>query len=343
MLFVLFRETRTCSHLFSLFVSGTCKETAPTPATSLVREPQSPAGVSTVIETCRQAASFQSAEDVVPCASQGDCVNYDTEFGEPCCLVRYVADITIMLPFCHVMCMWISLIFYFDCSLQATRCICGSTADANPCANFGSGSGFSFSSSVTVPTVPTILPTVTVSTPPSAPADPEPTQELGSTTLAPTSAPKPATTPSPPTPDVTAPPPPPPAAVVVALAVPKVVFETCSQAASYQNAEKVVPCASQADCAGYATDFGEPCCLVRDAAVAAVIMSSHCIGCVSHSFLLTLIDWFLSFFDSCSFLLLQAVRCICGSTADANRCANFGPSKGFSSSVTVPTVPTILP
>jgi hypothetical protein len=101
LLVILLVRERTCSHLFSLFVLGKCMESAPTPSTNLVREPQSPAlaGVSTVLETCAQAAGFQSAEDVVPCFSQGDCDGYDTEFGEPCCLVRYVIADVVMLPY----------------------------------------------------------------------------------------------------------------------------------------------------------------------------------------------------------------------------------------------------
>ena len=83
---------RTCSHIFPSFASGKCMESAPASPVILVREPQSPAlaQVSRAIETCAQAAGFQSAEGVVPCFSQGDCDGYDTEFGEPCCLVRYV-------------------------------------------------------------------------------------------------------------------------------------------------------------------------------------------------------------------------------------------------------------
>jgi hypothetical protein len=95
-------------------------ESTSTSSTNLVREPQSPtlARVSTVLETCSQAAGFQSAEDVVPCFSQGDCDDYDAEFGEPCCLVRYVTAAVIMLP-CYLdvvilQLLWISLIFYFD-------------------------------------------------------------------------------------------------------------------------------------------------------------------------------------------------------------------------------------
>jgi hypothetical protein len=88
------------------FVSGKSMESNPMPSSAnLVRVPHSPAPlarvstVSTGFETCARAAGFQSANKVVPRFSQADCDGYDTKFGEPCCLVRIVMRLAvIMLP-----------------------------------------------------------------------------------------------------------------------------------------------------------------------------------------------------------------------------------------------------
>jgi hypothetical protein len=138
----------TCSHLTCLpsylffTVVTDCKPKSPTtpkpptptpptpsPPTPTSRTSTPPTTASAVrFDTCG-VTGFQSALKVVPCFQASDCANTKSKFGKACCL--------------------------------ADRCICGSDADANPCANFAPANGSttaripgSTSSGVTVPTVP---------------------------------------------------------------------------------------------------------------------------------------------------------------------------------------------
>lgn len=166
-------------------------------------------------------------------------------------------------------------------------------------------------------------------TTPSSPTAPTPTPPTVLATPAPTYTPT-QTAPTPPSPELianlateTLSPAPAPVARTPA-------FETCAKGFQYQNAEDVVPCFSQADCEDYDTDFGEPCCLVRDCHSYHVAVLFRCRHIVTG---LDLTHFLLSICFS-----LQASRCICGSTVDAGGCAIFRYS-GIGSAVTVPTVP----
>jgi hypothetical protein len=145
------KRERTCTHptclQSSLFFTDVtdCKPaspttqtpptpTPPTPTPPTPTSPTPPTPASAVrFDTCG-VTSYQSTTNAktVSCFKASDCANYSPKFGTACCL--------------------------------ADRCICGSDADASPCANFAPASATGSTTSripgVTVPTV--TVPTVSV-------------------------------------------------------------------------------------------------------------------------------------------------------------------------------------